>query len=449
MSESQYVKRWKNWINRKKVFSPDELNELETYLIDKMDSLQEKNQLTEKESFQQALDAMGESGLLNEEYTKIRKSPFDKVKWLALIQTVVSVLLVVFILSSQHNWFEKNSTFPFYGEAIGWFNGMLDYFHGADYQSATYSGSLFITRGADNMIYCFDCFGSNSYDSNISINFAGTYYYQINNQNSSNYSDSSFIQEIAFGDEKELFIAKTDNVIYAYKDNQLIDKIPLPQNPKFEDIVSIKVLNNYLLFLFTPVSINNSVELNNSVLFVLPYSDHIGKQQFQPIQLNLCIIAMETTEDQIIFLTSDGKIQRYSFNGTQLSLKNEQIISNWQKSNDNTPFKMISTNTDRVIVLERSLSYFKFIPGDIFLANYESFEAIMRDKIHFISERYVLTPQQNNQLKLVSMKDKNIVLLTKIKHMNKKRIAIISKHPKEKANVFPVYPGKVNLIRGS
>lgn len=98
MSESQYVKRWKNWINRKKVFSPDELNELETYLLDKMESLQDKNNFSEKESFQQAIETMGESGLLNEEYTKIRKSPFDKVKWWALIQTVVSVLLLVTIL---------------------------------------------------------------------------------------------------------------------------------------------------------------------------------------------------------------------------------------------------------------------------------------------------------------------------------------------------------------
>lgn len=98
MSESQYIKHWKSWIGRKKVFSSDELHELESYLEDKMDALQEKNHLSEKESFQQALDAMGESGLLNEEYTKIRRSPFDKVKWWAVIQTVVSISLIIMLI---------------------------------------------------------------------------------------------------------------------------------------------------------------------------------------------------------------------------------------------------------------------------------------------------------------------------------------------------------------
>jgi len=121
MSESSYVKRWKSWIGRKKVFSQDELNELETYLIDKMEMLQESNHLSEKESFQQALDAMGESGLLNEEYTKIRKSPFDQVKWWALVQTVVSVSLIITIIGPYLHQskglfiFPDSSIFTHYG----------------------------------------------------------------------------------------------------------------------------------------------------------------------------------------------------------------------------------------------------------------------------------------------------------------------------------------------
>lgn len=400
MSEFSYVKRWKNWIGKKKVFSQDELNELETYLIDKMETLQEKDGQSEKKSFQQALDSMGESGLLNEEYTKIRKSPFDKVKWWALAQTVVSILLVVFILFSHYNWFEKNSTFPYLGDEIGWFYGILDYFDGAEYQSASYSDSLFFTRGSDNIIYCFDCYGSNSYESTININFSGTYDHQIKNQNSSFYSDFSYIREIAFSDEKELFIAKSDFIIYVFKDNQLIDKIPFPQNPAAEDMVSIKYVNNHLLFLFTSHSMMKNDESKNSVLYIMPYSDHGGKKQFQPLSLKMCAIAMETTEDQIVFLTSDGKVQRYSFDESGLLLKNEQIISNWTKSNYSTPFKMIATNTDHMIVLEQFFSSsYKGTPiDDIFFAR---------------SDQYVLNPQENNQLKLIPIKDKNIVLLAK------------------------------------
>jgi|GEM_PF-4345694 len=434
MSESSYVKRWKSWIGRKKVFSQDELNELETYLIDKMEMLQESNHLSEKESFQQALDAMGESGLLNEEFTKIRKSPFDKVKWWALVQTVVSVLLVVFIFFSQYSWFEKDNTFPYYGDEIGWFSGMLDYFDGAEYRSAVYSDSLFFTRGTDNLIYCFDCVGSNSYESNISINFDGTYNNQIRNKNSL-YYDYSYIEEIAFGDEKQLFVVKSDFVIYVFKDNQLVDKIPFPQNPGTGDIICVKVFNDYLLFLFTPNPVINNGELSNSNLFILSYTESSGKKQFQPISLNISAIAMETTEDQIVFLASDGLIQRYTFDGSQLLLKNEQIISNWPKWRYLIPFKMISTNTDQTIVLEQFfLSSYKTNPidSDFFMK----------------SERYILTSQDNNQLKLISMKDKNIVLLAKIKYRNKKRIAIVSNilYNHEKFKNMLNAPGKINLI---
>ena len=133
-------------------------------------------------------------------------------------------------------------------------------------------------------------------------------------------------------------------------------------------------------------------------------------------------MAMETTEDQIVFLTSDGLIQRYTLNESRLILKNEQIISNSPKWEHLIPFKMISTNTDQTIVLERF---------------------ILTSGKPEISVRYILTPKDNNQLKMIPMEDKNIVLLTKIKYMNKKRIAIISNNPIER---FRFFPRKVNLI---
>lgn len=94
----QYVKQWKQWINRDKKYSPDELEELETFLLDKIEDLQETQKLSDKEAFLKALDIMGEQGMLTEEFSKVRRSKFDKVKLWAFLQTFLSLLLVVFIV---------------------------------------------------------------------------------------------------------------------------------------------------------------------------------------------------------------------------------------------------------------------------------------------------------------------------------------------------------------
>ena len=99
LTTNRYVKQWKQWINRDKKYSPDELEELETFLLDKIEDLQETQKLTDKEAFLQSLDIMGEQGMLTEEFSKVRRSKFDKVKLWAYVQTFLILGLVMILIA--------------------------------------------------------------------------------------------------------------------------------------------------------------------------------------------------------------------------------------------------------------------------------------------------------------------------------------------------------------
>jgi len=89
------IQQWKQWVNRNKQFSIEELEELENHLREEILYLIEHDNVPNQKALDQALDILGEKGLLDEEFGKIRRSKFDKVKLWAYGQTFLCFVLTV------------------------------------------------------------------------------------------------------------------------------------------------------------------------------------------------------------------------------------------------------------------------------------------------------------------------------------------------------------------
>lgn len=171
-TQNKYVKQWKVWINRNRKFTPDELEELETFLLDKIEDLQETNKLSDKEAFFQALDIMGEQGMLDEEFGKIRRSKFDKVKLWACLQTILSVGLIVLIVVPYIHLPKKEILDPFVGERIGTIDSWMK--ENKISNIVTSQKSVYFFNHYLNNILCYQNKDSNT--AFAEINFMGTYF---------------------------------------------------------------------------------------------------------------------------------------------------------------------------------------------------------------------------------------------------------------------------------
>lgn len=156
LTTNKYITQWKQWINRDKKYTPDELEELETFLLDKIEDLLETQKLSDKEAFLQALDIMGEQGLLTEEFSKVRRSKFDKVKLWAYGQTFVILGLVMVIAAPYVHLPKKNPSDSLISIKIGEMDERVKntpIFRGNSY--VTYQKETYFYDEFMNILYCF------------------------------------------------------------------------------------------------------------------------------------------------------------------------------------------------------------------------------------------------------------------------------------------------------
>jgi hypothetical protein len=93
---------WRKWFNRNKLFKADEMNELESHLLDEIDYIKEHDKLSEEQAFQKAVQHIGQMESLDKEYDKNHGFTYPKfVFWFrnhTLQLFIASLLVIVFLI---------------------------------------------------------------------------------------------------------------------------------------------------------------------------------------------------------------------------------------------------------------------------------------------------------------------------------------------------------------
>lgn len=410
-ANNRYMRRWRNWIEKKKLLTKEEIDEIETYLIDKMESIQNQKDVSDRSAFNQALDLMGEQGLLAEEYTKIRKSPFDKLRWWVMAQSTVSVFLVVFILISHYkNLPTKPVFFSLLGERIGYINtGKVSTLN--TFNTGTFQNALYLSDTSSNNIFCFST-ATQTFPEVVCL-FEGTYFNLTNPIQIA--KDAKYLHLPIFIDVdnngKLYCLFQFGREIKVFDQGVLDSMISLPDNLVPNQVISMKIYKDLLILCVTdhPLVKQNDRfirEYQSSFLYIHPLqngkNDNLG---FKKIALQSKIIAMDTTEDNIVAISIEGVIEKFRITIPALAKVNITKMD-IHPFIDAKPYNINSLNPD--------ISLFCTETDDKMILNYRGL-------------LYIISPQENNTKGMSIILDQNIKNVIKLKVRNKERLVLIVK----------------------
>jgi len=347
LTTNKYIKQWKQWINRDKKYTPDELEELETFLLDKIEDLQTTQKLSDKEAFLQALDIMGEQGMLTEEFSKVRRSKFDKVKLWAFLQTFVCIVLVVIIAAPYIHIPRKNPSDFLIGDKVGTINGWAKEQGNYWFQNVV-SNPKNIYYYSDGGIFHFE--NTDRFDNDYQ--FTGSYFS----------TEPVFLQTYNFDFDQSMNLYSINSrQIQIYQNSQLKESISLPEKEITDIVIGVKVVNEYL-FVFITVPHDVPVEGFTGV-FTMNYaiSSHyficdltLKEKKFEKVTFKTPISAVDRSEDEIAFLTMNGEIEVYTVVNKRLILNRKWKIINFSKFFPNQTFPpLVYTKNGNQMVIKK------------------------------------------------------------------------------------------------
>lgn len=343
------ILRWKQWVNRNKQFSIEELEELENHLREEILYLTEHDQEPDQKAFDQALDILGEKGLLDEEFGKIRKSKFDKVKLWAYGQTLVILGLVVFTAIPYITpYFQKPiKTEDFTEELTGESIGRIKRWQGGyKYENLVSNNkNVYFFRNDMNNIFCYKDIASN--EAFKLLDFTGTYF-SINHSYRSDVNPNQLdLKRDMFDiDSNELFYFFNTDFSFDGKNYKAIpvcdiysfsffqDRISFPElmDPEFE-VVNLKVIGKKLVVLLRIRDETNFGEHGNvfySYQFFI-YDIETKQKSYQKLSLVNYILSVDRSEDELAVLTENGNVSIFSFQNNILKITDEYQIANLEK----------------------------------------------------------------------------------------------------------------------
>jgi hypothetical protein len=341
LSPNKYIKQWKQWINRDKKYTPDELEELETFLLDKIEDLQTTQKLSDKEAFLQALDIMGEQGMLTEEFSKVRQSKFDKVKLWAFLQTFVILALVMVIAAPYVHLPKKDPIKAFIGENIG---DMFDWIEETRLRrierAVAYKQNMYVGFYGN-----FFCYGAQDYYPKTNY-FLGTYLPP---------KQPSCLQISLFDiDEKNGNLVCcggcSEGNALIYRNSLLLESFPMPELEDNEKEVGFIVIDNHLLIFVTLQKMKALDperdpsyhlygdrivvdQLISSYVFICDLSQK--QKKYEKIVLKNTILAMDHSEDELAMLSETGEINKFAFTNKKLV-----HLKTWQIENGTSMFPL-------------------------------------------------------------------------------------------------------------
>jgi len=99
---SKLISSWRKWLNRNQTFDKKELDEMEDHLIEEIDYLVQRENLTEEEAFHKATMDMGKRDVLDKDYKKSRILSLHTIKnWFhryAFLMVIFSIFIITFLV---------------------------------------------------------------------------------------------------------------------------------------------------------------------------------------------------------------------------------------------------------------------------------------------------------------------------------------------------------------
>jgi hypothetical protein len=395
------IQQWKKWINRNKNFTTEELEELENHLREEILYLTEHDKVPDQKAFDQALDILGEKGLLDEEFGKIRKSKFDKVKLWAYAQTIVIVGLVVFIsvpyITPYFRVQSKDFSEDLIGENVGKIYGWNKEKFGNAIQNITtfQEYTYFITNGV--LLRYESDIGSNE---SFSKCLGGSYF------SSTPTFVSSFFD---FDAQKNLYWWTFDgSQILRFNDAQPKGNISLPEMDPMVDLIGLKVIGNYLLLFVTVPHFSpegqGSFTMDYAISSYVYICDVTSKEKkFDKILIQNPIAWVDRSDDELAILFMNGEIATYSVQNKKMILKHKWMIANYS-------------------------TYFSSISYAPLLFSKKGNQMVLK-KPNIPYEYYFIKPVSENELMIIPLLDKNIEGFFKSNYMGIERLVIIKSDP--------------------
>jgi hypothetical protein len=436
------IQQWKKWVNRNKQFSTEELEELENHLREEILYLTEHDNIPDQKAFDQALDILGEKGLLDEEFGKIRKSKFDKVKLWAYAQTIVIVGLVMVIAAPYVHLPKKEVSDSLISVKIGEMDQRVDnspIFKVNSY--VTYQKETYFYDEFMNSLYCFK-----QYSPDFAINLT----YKLDAQ--------KFDEEIFDFDSQQILYKKqlVDGYIDIFKNQQLIKTISYPDKIEPDShSEAIKVIDRNLVVLVRQErkSFHVFEFLENGVDVKFLSSSYTGKDasyllvcnldtyQWNRIDLANVALSMDRSVDELAILLESGEIVIFSTQDGKVILKDNWKIKDFSlylKKNPDTYLtrlrSLLSFNAyyfEEPKMTDKVLAKLKYL----FMGNrkYDNNMSLLYSKkghqailIDYQNVRYsFLSPNLKNEYTVIPLLDKDIEGVIKINFREEERLVLV------------------------
>lgn len=377
---NKLTNHWRRWINRSRAFESKEVDELENHLLEEIDSLVEKDGISEEEAFNKAVIEMGNRESLDQEFAKVRRFPLKKVKhWFAIHSWVMGAVIAGLIISTV-NFSSKQELPPYINqEPIGDYEAInrpycLD-------SSVTIKDKIYSFNPDCGNIFIFkinetDCRNEKNHMKPIWIKFIGTYFSDI----PENFKIAAFDV-----DKQERFY------FLLYNKQHSAEEIAIYHHGKLEKKISIiglgeniakcfiKVIDRIVVLgkLYTVYPQQYGIpNLTNEIIYFNLDEEKINLKSFtipaksDPVNYYL----LDRAGKKIKILTKDGQILTYELQNAIFVLTDTINISNFsvilspedQGHPDTYSFSyafnsMICSNDNKIIFRSNVYSMYYFI----------------------------------------------------------------------------------------
>jgi hypothetical protein len=320
----QKIRKWSRKVNRNKTFTPIELEEMEDHLLVEIKQMVQYDKLTEEEAFNKATETLGEHGILDVEYGKIRWSAFSKVKFWAYLQTFVILGLVLVLMAPYLHFPMKNRNGFVMGREIGEISKWA-------YEGSKNSASSFVPY--KNEVYFYNHDQGNIYSYmysphdfvTIKLILGNSYFAPSPSLNCSGSFDIDSNKDFYFLEDYEKSIT-------VYRDTKKIKSIQLPKNLSSKRIEGFKVIETKLIELATYKLETENVykEIDDcSSLFIY---DLLSRQpKWEIIKLKNVALSIVRSKDEVAILYIDGEIEIYTLQNQKLMLIETKKIIDFPK----------------------------------------------------------------------------------------------------------------------
>lgn len=324
----QKIRKWSRTVNRNKTFTPIEMEEMEDHLLLEIKQMVQYDKLTEEEAFKKATETLGEQGILDEEYGKIRWSAFFKVKLWAYLQTFIILGLVLFLVVPNIHFPEKNRNGYIVGKEIGEISRWA-------YDGSKNSPDSYITCKNKTYFYSEEqknllCYQYSPHDFNgVSLFLASPYFAST--------PYCSCLSPFEINSNNDFYMLEDyDKSITVYRDAKKIKSIKLSENLSFDRIEGFKVIGTKLIVCFTESEtkkletekVYEEIDVYSS-LFI--YDLLSNRPKWETIKLKNVVLSMDRSEDELAILNINGQIDVYAFQNQKLTMIDTRKINDFSE----------------------------------------------------------------------------------------------------------------------